>query len=178
MAQLLTQYSSHANTIADTVRAAFVTSKVGDCIVEVTAPQGSTLGGKLALQHVTLRPESGSTVLVVGSLDAGKKQAEIRSFGEVAQVHETRLKRAAAFDAAAYRSFTEQLGEVLAAFGIVATVAADPVHDAATKLAIPSVPEADEPIVLPTYPAYGKIATVTIFAAMSLFAVLTWVWRD
>ena len=51
-------------------------------------------------------------------------------------------------------------------------------HDAATKLAIPSVPEADEPIVLPTYPAYGKIATVTIFAAMSLFAVLTWVWRD
>lgn len=179
MAQLLTQYSSHANMIADTVRAAFVTSKVGDCVVEVTVPEGSTLGGKLALQHVTLRPSDGSTALVVGSLNAGAKHAEIRSFAEVAQVHETRLKRPAAFDADMYRSFTRDLGDVLGAFGIVATVAEDSPRSAPgtpTHLGAAPAPPLEEPIEIPTYPAYGKIAVVTVLAAMSLFAGVTWLW--
>jgi len=179
MAQLLTQYSSHANMIADTVRAAFVTSKVGDCVVEVTAPEGSTLGGRLALQHVTLRPADGTTALVVGSLNAGAKHAEIRCYAEVAQVHETRLKRPAAFDADTYRTFTRDLGDVLGAFGIVANVAEEPAPAPSSNLAADvATRELEEPIVLPTHPAYGKIAAVSVVAAVSIFAALGWLFHD
>lgn len=123
MAQMLTQFSSHANTIADTVRSAFASTKIGDCIVEVTAPQESTEGGRRALQHVTLRSAGGDggTLLVVGTLNAAEKRAEIRSFVEVAGVHEARFKRPVSFDRATYEGFVETLDGVLSAFGLVLT---------------------------------------------------------
>ena len=181
MAQMLTQYSSHANTIADTVRAAFVQSKVGDCTVEMTAPQGSTQGGKLALQHVTLRPAGTGTGLVVGTLNAGEKRAAIRSYVEVARVHETRFKKPAGFDRAAYDLFVTHLGDVLGAFGIESTVTTEPqsltpgssgpasatsatsASKSAGSLALPSVHDAA--VLAPAIP-YAKLMIFTMVGAI------------
>lgn len=182
MAQMLTQYSSHANTIADTVRAAFAKTKVGDCTVEMTAPEGSTQGGKLALQHITLRPADAPSALVIGSLNAGEKRAEIRAFSEVAAVHETRFKKAAAFDRSLYTTFVNELAEVLLAFGIEAVRAEDPVESAAPEAAAPSVRVApllksDDDVVLPmsTPSPMAKLAGLAAFA-LALFATVIWVW--
>lgn len=117
MSQPLTQYATHANVIADTVRAAFAASRVGGCAVELTAPEGSTLGGKLALQHLTLKGAHPSP-LVVGSVDAGRKVAKVRSYREVARMHEERFKEPAPFDEPTYLAFTKDLEGVLSAFGI------------------------------------------------------------
>jgi len=120
--KLLTQYSSHANTIADTVRAAFAKSKVGTThTVEMTAPEGSTKGGLLALQHVMLKPETGMA-MVVGTVNAGEKRAELRSYAHVAKVNEDRFKQPLPFDEASYKVFLEKAESVLGAFGIEAKV--------------------------------------------------------
>ena len=115
--KILTQYASHANTIADTFRAAFTKTKVGTHSVEMTAPTDSTKGGLLALQHVTLKPKAGM-VLVVGTVNAGDKRAEIRSYAHVAKVNEERFKRPLPFDEDAYKAFLEKAEAVLGAFGI------------------------------------------------------------
>ena len=115
--KVLTQYASHANMIADTFRAAFTKTKVGSHAVEMTAPTDSTKGGLLALQHVTLKPETGMA-LVVGTVNAGEKRAELRSFAHVSKVNEARFKRPLPFDQAAYDAFLEKAEGVLGAFGI------------------------------------------------------------
>ena len=115
--KILTQYATHANTIADTFRAAFAKSKVGTHSVEMTAPQDSTKGGLLALQHVTLKPESGMA-LIVGTVNAGEKRAEIRSYAHLDKVNQERFKRALPFDEAAYKTFLDKAEAVLGAFGI------------------------------------------------------------
>jgi hypothetical protein len=138
MSQPLTQYATHANVIADTVRAAFAAARVGGCAVELTAPEGSTLGGKLALQHVTLKGEHPSP-LVVGSVDAGRKVAKVRSYREVARMHEERFKAPAPFDEATYLAFTKDLEGVLSAFGISMALEVSP-PEAVTAEPIPEQP--------------------------------------
>ncbi len=119
--KLLTQYATHANTIADTVRAAFAKTKVGSHTVEMTAPEDSTKGGLLALQHVMLRPQTGMG-LVVGTVNAGERRAELRSYAHVAKVNEARFKRPLPFDEPSYAVFLEKAESVLGAFGIEAKV--------------------------------------------------------
>jgi hypothetical protein len=131
MKGVLTQYSSHANTIADTFRAAFAKTKVGDHTVEMTAPEGSTGGGLLALQHITLKPESGMA-LVVGTVNAGEKRVELRSYAHVAKVNMDRFKRPLPFDEASYDAYLEKATSILGAFGLEVKVAEPPPQDAAS----------------------------------------------
>jgi hypothetical protein len=119
--KILTQYASHANTIADTVRAAFAKTKVGENTVEMTAPTDSTKGGLLALQHLTLKPPTGMA-LVVGTVNAGEKRAELRSYTHVQKLNEERFKRPLPFDEPAYKTFLDKAESVLGAFGIETTV--------------------------------------------------------
>jgi hypothetical protein len=133
--KVLTQYASHANMIADTFRAAFTKTTVGDHTVEMTAPTDSTKGGLLALQHVTLKPVTGMA-LVVGTLNAGEKRAELRSYAHVAKVHEERFKRPLPFDDAAYQAFLDKAEGVLGAFGIETKVTDAP-HDVAPSFSEP-----------------------------------------
>jgi hypothetical protein len=133
--KILTQYASHANVIADTFRAAFTKTKVGSLGVEMTAPTDSTKGGLLALQHVTLKPETGMA-LVVGTVNAGEKRAELRSYAHVAKVNEERFKRPLPFDEAAYAAFLEKAEGVLGAFGIDTKVTDAP-RDIAPSFADP-----------------------------------------
>ena len=133
--KVLTQYSTHANMIADTVRAAFAKTKVGTHTVEMTAPQDSTKGGLLALQHVILKPETGMA-LVVGTVNAGDKRAELRSYAHVAKVNEERFKRPLPFDEPAYAVFLEKAESLLGAFGIETKVTDAP-RDPAPSFADP-----------------------------------------
>ena len=133
--QVLTQYSTHANVIADTVRAAFAKTKVGPLSVEMTAPQDSTKGGLLALQHVVLKPETGMA-LVVGTINAGDKRAELRSYSHLTQVNEERFKRPLPFDEPAYAAFLEKATSILGAFGMEAKVT-DALRDSSPMLVDP-----------------------------------------
>ncbi len=119
--RVLTEYASHANTIADTFRAAFAKTKVGDFTVVMTAPADSTKGGLLALQHVTLQPPSGMA-LVVGTLNAKDKRAELRSHSFVAEIHRERFKKELPFDEATYKEFLEKAEAVIGAFGVEVAV--------------------------------------------------------
>ena len=120
----LTQTSEHAQVIADTFRAAFAASKVGDCVVEMTAPKDSTRGGALALQHITLKAPTGLT-LVVGSVNAPAKAAQIRSFAAVSTLHEERFHKPVTFDAASYEAMVETARSLLSAFGVELSVTDD-----------------------------------------------------
>jgi len=133
--KVLTQYASHANTIADTFRAAFTKTKVGSHSVEMTAPTDSTKGGLLALQHVTLKPETGMA-LIVGTVNAGEKRAELRSHAHLSKVNEERFKRPLPFDEASYKAFLDKAEAVLGAFGIETTVTDAP-RDIAPSFADP-----------------------------------------
>lgn len=164
--KILTQYASHANTIADTFRAAFLKTKVGDHTVEMTAPTDSTKGGLLALQHVTLKPETGMA-LVVGTINAGEKRAELRSYAHVAKVNEERFKRPLPFDEPSYKTFLEKAESVLGAFGIEVVVTDAP-RDTA-----PSFADAKE-----ARPARAPLAMLVVALAvlgMLLAAAGAWV---
>jgi hypothetical protein len=155
--KILTQYASHANTIADTVRAAFTKTKLGDYSVAMTAPSDSTKGGLLALQHLTLKPETGMA-LVVGTVNAGEKRAELRSYAHVAKVNEERFKRPLPFDEPSYKTFLEKAESVLGAFGIETQVTDVP-RDTA-----PSFADANE--------TAGKKAAVSSSHAVPLVVLL------
>lgn len=59
---------------------------------ELSAPEGSsTGGGKQALQHVKLVPDSGAT-LVIGAANIVDKSCELRTFGHMDDVHRQRFK--------------------------------------------------------------------------------------
>jgi hypothetical protein len=63
--------------------------------VELSAPEGeSTAGGKQALQHVKLVPERGGPTLVMGTANAVEKQAELRAFNQIDELHRQRFKGA------------------------------------------------------------------------------------
>ncbi len=122
MTKVLTQFSEHANTIAATFRAAFAKRHLGDCTIDMTAPEESTQGGRLGLQHVTLRTPDGLAI-VLGMVHAGEKRAELRSFAVVARLYEDRFKRPPPFTEGAYETVViEKARPVLGAFGLDVTI--------------------------------------------------------
>jgi len=169
MAKVLTAYASQANMIADTYRAAFAQSKVGELSVEMTAPEDSTKGGLLALQHVTLKPPVGMA-LVVGSLHAGEKRAELRSYEHVARMHSERFKRPLPCDEPTYRAFVDRSKGVLGALGMTLVVS-DPV---ATTAPVPEAVVDDEPTPPASRPlvAVGMVAGGLLVAALAVWLML------
>lgn len=168
--RILTQYSAHANTIADTVRAAFAKTKVGDHTVEMTAPEGSTKGGIEALQHVTLKPPAGM-VLVVGTVNAGEKRAELRSYSHVARVNEERFKKPLPFDEPSYAVFLEKAEAVLGAFGIETKVTDAP-RDVAPSFADEGERRGDADVTARTR---GPLAVVLLMLGLAVIAAAVWV---
>jgi hypothetical protein len=136
--KVLTQYAEHANMIADTFRAAFAKSKIGPFTVTMTAPKESTGGGEQALQHVTLTPASGMA-LVIGTINAKEKRAELRNYEHVTKIHRERFKTDTPFDEAAYKELLEKAQGVLGAFDLETIVAdAPPVVVAPVAVADPT----------------------------------------
>ncbi len=165
--KVLTQVASHANTIADTYRAALAPIKLGEHGVDMTAPEESTQGGKLALQHVTLRAPNGMS-LVVGVLNAIEKTAELRTYPYVLKVYFERFKKSAPFSEEDYRAFVERSETILAAFGI-AVAHADPAEEPASTLAAAAAaapPRGRAPLVL------GIAVVVVLALALVAFLAL------
>lgn len=180
-ANLLTQYSAHANTIADTYRAAFRETKVGEYTVEMTAPEGSTKGGLLALQHLTLKPPSGM-VLVVGVIHAGDKRAEVRSYASVKAMHEERFKRPLPFDENAYAVFSEKSHAILSAFGLAVTVvdASPPVTLVTTRATDAGDTAAESGMRRTAANGNGRtmiIATAAVFGVLVLALLARAIWN-
>src|SRR5262245_37271231 len=77
---------------------------------ELSFPDGeSTGGGKQALQHVKLVPESGAT-LVIGTANVVDKSCELRTFRHMDELHRQRFKgRPFRADPAKYDQLIEEL---------------------------------------------------------------------
>lgn len=145
--KVLTQFSAHANTIADTFRAAFVKTKVGECAVEMTAPEESTKGGLYGLQHLTLREPDGRAIMV-GTVHAGEKKAELRTWALVSRIYEERFKKPPSFTESQYEAFIHKAEPILGAFALdIAQVETAPEPPKSAKALdaeddIPSIPPA------------------------------------
>lgn len=124
MSKLLTQFAAHANTIAETFRAAFSKTRLGDCVIEMSAPEESTRGGHFGLQHVMLRNPSGMAI-VAASIHAGEKKAELRSYDVVSKLHLERFKRPPTFTEAEYAAFLGKAAPVFAAFQLHVTTSSE-----------------------------------------------------
>lgn len=124
MSKLLTQFAAHANTIAETFRAAFAKTQLGDCRIEMSAPEESTRGGHYGLQHVMLRNSSGMAI-VAASVHAGEKKAELRAYDIVARLHNERFKKPPTFTESEYATFLGRAAPVFAAFQLEVTTVSD-----------------------------------------------------
>ncbi len=114
---LLTQTSVQAQVIADTFRSAFAAKKLGDCSVEMTAPQDSTRNGALALQHITLKGPTGLS-LVIGRVNAPEKKATMRTYYAVGRLFQDRFKKSPPFEQHAYDEMVSTARSLLTAFGV------------------------------------------------------------
>ena len=164
MPKVLTQFSSHANTIADTFRAAFVKTRLGDCTVEMTAPEESTRGGLFGLQHLTLRNPSGMAI-VVGSVHAGEKKAELRSYALVASLHAERFKQPPPFGEIDYAAFLTKAAPIFGAFGLDATVISELPKGRPSDVPDPVAPS------LPPEAARAQLRTWVLFLVAFLVIV-------
>jgi hypothetical protein len=168
--RVLTQYSSHAHTIADTFRAAFLKTKLGDYLVDMTAPEESTQGGKLALQHVTLKPEAGGMTLVIGTVNAAEKRVELRTFAHVSKVHNERFKKPPPFEEAEYQALLDKADPVLTAFGLEVKVTDAGADDAKRASVRPAAPT-EEKQGRPRIAIVGLVVGVLLIGAAIYLAV-------
>lgn len=169
--------------IADTFRAAFTKSKIGPFTVTMTAPTESTGGGLLALQHVTLQrpPDPANTrgpsgsALVVGTINAKDKRAELRSYAHVTKIHLERFKAEIPFDEAAYKAFLEKAEGVLGAFDLE-TIVTDVPKDVAPSFSDANetslAPYMEEPRPQRTIVWIGVLALCVAFAAGAVWYAL------
>lgn len=160
--KVLTQYAEHANMIADTFRAAFAKSKIGPFTVTMTAPKESTGGGEQALQHVTLTPQNGMA-LVIGTINAKEKRAELRNYEHVTKIHKERFKSDTPFDEAAYKELLEKAQGVLGAFDLETVVT-----DAPVEVAPPIVDPTEQSLPLDTGDAAPLQRTWVWIAVLAL----------
>ncbi len=114
---LLTQTSVQAQVIADTFRSAFAAKRLGDCNVEMTAPQDSTRNGALAMQHITLKGPTGLS-LVIGRVNAPQKKATMRTYYAVGRLFQERFKKSPPFEQPAYDEMVSTARSLLSAFGV------------------------------------------------------------
>jgi hypothetical protein len=94
---LRTRMSRKFTTLAYEVTECFENFPIagGAYVVELLAPDGiSTAGGKLALQHLRLRPRrEGQAAIVAASVNPVEKHAELRTFEHAFLVHQIRFAR-------------------------------------------------------------------------------------
>lgn len=167
MSKVMTQFALQANTIAETLRAQFAKTQLGDCKVEMSAPEESTRGGHFGLQQVMLRNPSGMAI-VAASVHVGERKAELRTYATVSRLHMERFKRPPTFTETDYAGFLAKANPLLAAFNLQVTTMADE----AVPIASPTGPTED------SAPAGSNqlfrliafIVAVILFGGAALFA--------
>lgn len=86
---LMTELASQAFDLSDTFNVMFERLFVG-FQVDLAKPGMSTAGGRHAVQHIVLHAQDGGT-LVVGSVDAPGRRAELRSHSRLVSMHRQRF---------------------------------------------------------------------------------------
>jgi hypothetical protein len=123
-----TEYATKAVGLADLFRFVIGAERVAGPVVyrvELAAPEGeSTGGGKQAIQHINLIPETaGGVVVVAGAANQVTKTVELRSHARLAEIHAQRFKGARLpLDAAAYTQLLDKMRGFFAQQGLATTL--------------------------------------------------------
>jgi hypothetical protein len=127
---LRTRVANQAASLAEIVTDGFRGFHLGaaDYVVELMAPEGqSTGGGALARQHIRLVPRRrGHPVVVVGTVDAVSRVAEVRTFDHVSLLHQVRFGRDLQIHAEEYGNFLAKLNLVFSVARIRRTISFTP----------------------------------------------------
>ena len=91
--------------------------------VELVAPDGpSTAGGKQALQHIKLVPDAGGPAIVIGSANAPRMLAEVRTFEHISVLYAQRFHGAAIpVDVTRYYELGQAIATFFRAMGLQVT---------------------------------------------------------
>jgi hypothetical protein len=92
--QQRTQFAMKALGLADFFNAKCGDKRVSGHKVMLAAPDGpSTMGGKQALQHISLIPDAGGAAITAGSANQVERIAELRTYDHLKQLHAQRFGR-------------------------------------------------------------------------------------
>lgn len=184
-------FAMKAMSLADFFNMSAGAQPVGESVkyrAELTAPDGpSTGGGKQAVQHISLIPETGGATIVAGNCNQVDGTAQLRSHAYLEWMHAQRFQGAALpLEKAAYDAFFEKCEKFFATHKLKLTVAQPPppgIEDEATRI-LPPKPKrtgaTGERSSLPAAPAananqkllLGLIAGVALVVVVVLIAVL------
>jgi hypothetical protein len=155
-----TRLTSHVHTIADTLRAAVGTIRLGAYMAAMTVPDQTTNGGLHELQHLCLRPKTGMSI-VIGSVNVIRKTVEVRSFAEVTRMCVRRFNQGPCFGEDRYNAFIGRAQTVFSNFGLEMRII-----DAV--VASPEPPPAKRKM-----PLFGWILAATTFAGVGVGALVS-----
>jgi hypothetical protein len=171
-----TAFAGQAVSLADLFRYGFSKKRLEGVVnytPELSSPEGdSTAGGKQALQHVKLVPDSGAT-LVIGTANVVDKSCELRTFRHMDDVHRQRFKgRPFEADQTKYDQLIEELRTFFTAQHFTVSM-----HEAAAPTRpMPPIASASRPIAVPAVaklPSKAPLALyVTIATAVALLATV------
>jgi hypothetical protein len=154
-----TAFAGQAIGLADLFRYGFSKKRLEGEVnytPELSAPEGdSTGGGKQALQHVKLVPDSGAT-LVIGTANVVDKSCELRTYRHMDDVHRQRFKgQPFKADPARYDQLIEDLRAFFAAQHYTVSM-----HEAAAPTRpMPPVASVSRPLL--AAPAVAKLPSKT-----------------
>ena len=118
-----TQFAARAATLASQFQNAVEEYRVGVHKGQMTAPEESTGGGVLALQHIRLVPMNGrGRSYVVGNANRADRVAELRSLAYVDRLSQDRFGERTGLDPAEYAHFLAGAGQFLEMFGLAVTL--------------------------------------------------------
>jgi hypothetical protein len=162
-----TAFAGQAIGLADLFRYGFGKKRLDGAVSytpELSSPDGeSTGGGKQALQHVKLVPDSGAT-LVIGTANVVDKSCELRTFRHMDDVHRQRFKgRPFEADQAMYDQLIEELRAFFAGQHFTVSM-----HEAAapTRPMLP-IASASRPIAVPSVAKLPSKAPVGLYVMIA-----------
>ena len=91
-------------------------------------PEGSTAGGKQAVQHIVLRPKiDGDGMITIGNVNMAHNSARIRTYACLAKMHNMRFpKKPFHIDQRQYQDFFDRALHFMKAKGLVIDVETNP----------------------------------------------------
>jgi hypothetical protein len=167
-----TAFAGQAVGLADLFRYGFSKKRLEGPVnytPELSSPDGdSTGGGKQALQHVKLVPDSGAT-LVIGTANIVDKSCELRTFRHMDDVHRQRFKgQPFKADPTKYDQLIEELRTFFAGQHFTVSM-----HEAAAPTRpLPPVASASRPIAVPSVAKLPNRTPVGLYVTIATTVAL------
>ena len=133
--------------------------------LEIAAPDGeSTGGGKQAVQHIKLVPDTGATI-VCGSANGVEEICELRTYDHLTQIHSQRFKGASLpFAREPYGALLKKLQAFFAMQKLPVTLVDVPRNPEGTPVTVNPPGSGTGPVMVA-----GAVAIVAIIAALAFF---------